>query len=64
MIVDDEGSMPDAGGDQVCWLHRLCEVCGAMPTPEAPDRCWRCGAELVTDDTRDDDGCSPSTPER
>jgi ribosomal protein S27AE len=33
----------DEPGDAVCWLHELCPVCGAMPTPEHPDRCWRCG---------------------
>ncbi|WP_232662004.1 hypothetical protein [Pseudonocardia sp. TRM90224] len=32
------------GGDAVCWLDRLCPECGAMPTAESPDRCWRCGA--------------------
>jgi hypothetical protein len=34
----------DQGGDPVCWLHELCPVCGAVPSPEVPDRCWRCGA--------------------
>ena len=33
----------DEPGDAVCWLHELCPECGAMPTPEHPDRCWRCG---------------------
>jgi len=34
-------------GDPVCWLHRLCPECGAMPAeraegePQGP--CWRCG---------------------
>jgi ribosomal protein S27AE len=36
----------DGGGDAVCWLHRLCPECGAMPTEEARGRCWRCGAPL------------------
>jgi hypothetical protein len=30
-------------GDTACWLHLLCPECGAVPTPEVPDRCWRCG---------------------
>jgi ribosomal protein S27AE len=43
--------MPDdaEGGDQVCWLDRLCPECGAMPTadpPGEPGQCWRCGAEV------------------
>jgi hypothetical protein len=36
----------DEPGDPVCWLHELCPECGAMPTGEAPERCWRCGAAL------------------
>jgi hypothetical protein len=31
------------GGDPVCWLERLCPECGAMPSPDSPQRCWRCG---------------------
>lgn len=38
-----EGAGGDDPGDAVCWLHELCPVCGAMPTAELPDRCWRCG---------------------
>jgi hypothetical protein len=37
---DDDPEQPD---DTACWLHLLCPECGAMPTPEVPDRCWRCG---------------------
>ena len=40
MTAEPEGDEP---GDAVCWLHELCPECGAMPTPEHPDRCWRCG---------------------
>jgi ribosomal protein S27AE len=43
-------STPDADdepGDAVCWLHQLCPACGAMPTGEHPERCWRCGADLT-----------------
>ena len=45
-MADDP--VPDAedGGDAVCWLHRLCPECGAMPTGEHPQKCWRCGATL------------------
>lgn len=35
------------GGDQVCWLDRLCPECAAMPTEDEADRCWRCGADVV-----------------
>jgi ribosomal protein S27AE len=38
----------DEPGDAVCWLHQLCPECGAMPSGEQPERCWRCGA-LLTD---------------
>jgi hypothetical protein len=47
----------DAGGDPVCWLHELCPVCGALPSPETPDRCWRCGAPPAADE---DDPARPS----
>jgi hypothetical protein len=33
-------------GDPVCWLHELCPACGAAPSVEDPDRCWRCGTTL------------------
>jgi ribosomal protein S27AE len=36
----------DEPGDAVCWLPQLCPECGAMPTGEHPERCWRCGAAL------------------
>ena len=39
----------DEPGDAVCWLHQLCPECGAMPTKEQPERCWRCGATLPDD---------------
>lgn len=34
----------DEPGDPACWASRLCPECGAMPSQESPDRCWRCGA--------------------
>ena len=48
------GWVTDEGGDPVCWLHRLCPECGAVPSPDAPGRCWRCGARLP--DLADDHG--------
>jgi hypothetical protein len=33
----------DEGGEAVCWLGQLCPECGAMPSADSPDRCWRCG---------------------
>jgi ribosomal protein S27AE len=33
----------EEGGDAVCWLGQLCPECGAMPSADSPDRCWRCG---------------------
>jgi ribosomal protein S27AE len=47
----------DEPGDAVCWLHELCPVCGAMPTAEQPDRCWRCGYPYPAD-------ASPDSPTR
>jgi ribosomal protein S27AE len=41
--------MNEPGGDAVCWLHELCPECGAMPTAEQPDRCWRCGYPVSRD---------------
>ncbi|WP_170183616.1 hypothetical protein [Pseudonocardia hydrocarbonoxydans] len=39
------GPHDDPPGDPVCWLHRLCEECGAMPVEgEEGGPCWRCGA--------------------
>ena len=43
-------SEDDEPGDAVCWLPQLCPECGAMPTGEAPERCWRCGAALTHPD--------------
>jgi hypothetical protein len=33
------------GGDEVCWLDRLCPECGALPSAGEPT-CWRCGAPV------------------
>ncbi|HVL84735.1 MAG TPA: hypothetical protein VM367_10700 [Pseudonocardia sp.] len=33
----------DEGGDPVCWLHRVCPECGAVPGEDDRERCWRCG---------------------
>lgn len=41
-------------GDPVCWLGRLCPECGAMPTEDSPDHCWRCG-EPITEHQRGQD---------
>ncbi|MHA6783740.1 hypothetical protein ACVGOW_22545 [Pseudonocardia saturnea] len=42
----------DEPGDPVCWLHRLCPECGAMPSDDdASAACWRCGAEPEPDTT-------------
>jgi len=46
-----EQGADEPGGDAVCWLHELCPECGAMPTAEQPDRCWRCGYPAARDAT-------------
>jgi hypothetical protein len=33
----------DEGGEAACRLHELCPTCGAVPSPDSPGRCWRCG---------------------
>jgi hypothetical protein len=50
--MDPEHDTGDAGtaGDPVCWLPQLCPECSAVPTPEDPDRCWRCGTVLEKTD--------------
>jgi predicted amidophosphoribosyltransferase len=40
---------PDGTGDPVCWLHTLCPECGALPTEDEPECCWRCGTSLAED---------------
>jgi hypothetical protein len=57
---EDDATAGDAGGDPVCWLHRLCAGCGAVPSPDVPGRCWRCGAALAGADARPDDGGEPT----
>jgi len=32
-------------GDPVCWLHRLCPECSAVPSGDE-ETCWRCGAPV------------------
>jgi ribosomal protein S27AE len=50
--VTVEQPAADEPGDAVCWLHELCPSCGAMPTAEQPDRCWRCGHPGDEDERR------------
>lgn len=59
------------GGDPACWLHELCPACGAVPSPDPPGRCWRCGAVDAPTDERpgggDDatgDGRAGACPDR
>lgn len=44
----------ERGGESVCWLHRVCQNCGALadealPTQDDPIACWRCGAHEFGD---------------
>jgi hypothetical protein len=34
----------DLGGDEACWLDRVCPDCGAFRTEDPPAPCARCGA--------------------
>jgi quercetin dioxygenase-like cupin family protein len=37
----------EEGGEDACWLHRLCPECGAVPDGSAPVYCSRCGHRLA-----------------
>jgi ribosomal protein S27AE len=49
----EDGAVADETGDPVCWLHRLCPECGAVPSEEDDGACWRCGNAA---DDHDEDG--------
>ena len=34
------------GGDPVCWLRRICPVCGRLADEDLPTRCPGCGAAI------------------
>lgn len=36
----------DPGGDDACWLDRVCPECGAMRDADPPAACPRCGSEV------------------
>jgi hypothetical protein len=38
------------GGDPVCWLHLVCDECGALNDSPSAKRCQRCGRLLVATD--------------
>ncbi|WP_345421068.1 hypothetical protein [Pseudonocardia xishanensis] len=46
-------------GDPVCWLGRLCPECGAMPTEDSPERCWRCAEPYPPRREEPEDGPPP-----
>ncbi|MDQ3157094.1 MAG: hypothetical protein M3Q98_10280 [Actinomycetota bacterium] len=33
---------PEVQGDPACWLHRVCQNCGALADDERPTVCLRC----------------------
>jgi rubrerythrin len=37
----------DEGGDEVCWLDRVCPECGGLAADAPPTRCPRCDAEIT-----------------
>lgn len=57
MISDEPSVEPqggsDEGGEEACWLHRLCSECGAVLEGQRP-RCWRCGTAIGLDGLRDE----------
>ncbi len=36
----------EQGGDEACWLRRVCPACGRLHDPDPPDVCEVCGADL------------------
>lgn len=42
-------SHPDAGGDPVCWLHLVCESCGALIEREGDPHRPGCEADSEPD---------------
>ena len=36
----------ERGGDSPCWLHRVCQQCGAIADIDPPTTCSQCGAEV------------------
>jgi rubrerythrin len=41
--VDDA----DEGGDEVCWMNRVCPECGGLADEPPPTRCPRCDTEIT-----------------
>lgn len=36
----------DQGGDDACWLRRVCPDCGRLAGEDPPTTCAECGARL------------------
>ena len=45
---ESSGVKPPEGGDPVCWLHLVCESCGALLERETDPH--RPGCEMITTD--------------
>jgi hypothetical protein len=39
----------EAGGDDACWAHRVCQACGRLNDAERPELCAACGAAFPGD---------------
>jgi quercetin dioxygenase-like cupin family protein len=46
LTVTRAGAGAAAGGEAVCWLERVCVVCGRMSEERGARYCGGCGAEL------------------
>jgi hypothetical protein len=46
MTDDGAGEEFDDVGEPVCWLNRVCEICGAI-VDTSLESCWRCGTPLT-----------------
>lgn len=40
-----EDTQTETGGEPVCWLNRVCDVCGAL-VDTSLETCWRCDTPL------------------
>lgn len=45
----DAAEEPDEGGDEVCWLNRVCPECGGLADEAPPVSCPRCGTVIDGD---------------
>jgi hypothetical protein len=48
-MADADREEQEFPGEPVCWLNRVCEVCGAL-VDTSLESCWRCDTPLAVDE--------------